>query len=432
MASKKFDRRQFLQSSAVSGAIFGGTLSVAACGEGNTKPSVSGAVAAKAPAIEAPAPLPSESDITISEVRTYIMEDAIFVKVTTASGHEGWGECDAGSHEVMEAFIHSEHARHVIGEDPFNNELLFDDMFYRSHDFGPGGALSNSIAGIDIALWDIKGKILDVPIYRLLGGKYRDAMPVYGSYGTGRWRMSKEDAVAQAVKFVRNNFRTVKCRMQIRESHLNPVNDRTIEYVDAIEKEIGNDAELFVDINNGYSAARAIQVGRILQEEYGHRFYEEPCSDQNHSETAEVVAALDMGILSGEKEYTLWQIDELIRYANPDYLNPDVIKAGGITVMDKIATLAQARQKPMILHNTRPTISTAASLHLVAAMPTVGPFFEFPDVDKFPDMIGTVKNYLDYGDGEIKVPTGPGLGMEIDEEKVAARAVSMKVTTADD
>lgn len=141
---------------------------------------------------------------------------------------------------------------------------------------------------------------------------------------------------------------------------------------------------------------------------------------------------MDLGILSGEKEYTLWQLDELIRYANPDYLNPDVIKAGGITVMDKIAALAQARQKPMILHNTRPTISTAASLHLVAAMPTVGPFFEFPDVDNYPDMIATVKNYLDYGDGEIRVPTGPGLGMEIDEEKVAARSLSMKVTAADD
>lgn len=272
MASKQFDRRQFLQNSAVSGISLGGVLSLAACGQGDQKVSVANAASSTDAPIEAPSPLPSESDITISEVRTYIMDDAIFVKVTTESGHEGWGECDAGSHEVMEAFIHSEHAQRVVGKDPFDNEPLFDAMFYRAHDFGPGGALSNSIAGIDIALWDLKGKILDVPIYRLLGGKYRDSMPVYGSYGTGRWRMSKEDAVAQAVKFVRNDFRTVKCRMQIRESHLNPVNDRTLEYVDAIENEIGNDAELFVDINNGYSAARAIQVGRVLQEQYGHRF----------------------------------------------------------------------------------------------------------------------------------------------------------------
>ena len=122
----------------------------------------------------------------------------------------------------------------------------------------------------------------------------------------------------------------------------------------------------------------------------------------------------------------------MIRYANPDYLNPDVIKAGGITVMDKLATFAQARQKPMILHNTRPTISTAASLHLVAAMPTVGPFFEFPDVDRFPEQIATTREYLHYRDGEIAVPTGPGLGLEIDEERVAARSRSVRTSSADD
>ncbi len=372
---------------------------------------------------------PTESDLVIREVKTFVMDDAIFVKLTTDSGVSGWGECDAGSHYVMEAFIHSEHAGRVLGRDPFDNERLYDDMFYRSHDFGPGGALSNSIAGIDIALWDLKARILDVPLYRLLGGKYRDRMPIYGSYGVGRWqRMSKREAAAQAVKFVREGLRTVKCRMQIRENHLNPVEDRTLEYVDAIEKEIGNDAELFVDINNGYSAARAIQVGRVLQDKYGHRFYEEPCSDQNHVETARVVDALDIAVIAGEKEYTLWQLDELIRYANPDYLNPDVIKAGGITVMQKIGVLAQARQKPMILHNTRPTISTAASLQLAASLPAIGPFFEYPEADRFVEQIGTVKDYPRLDDGYLVVPDTPGIGIELDEEKVLARSRQVRVS----
>ena len=373
---------------------------------------------------------PTESDLRIAEIKTYIMDDAIFVRVTSDSGVTGWGECDAGSHHVMDAFIHTEHARRVIGRDPFDNEPIYDDMFYRSHDFGPGGALSNSIAGIDIAIWDLKARILDVPLYRLLGGLYRRRMPIYGSYGTGRWeRLDKRQAVAQAVKFVREGFRTVKCRMQIREDHLNPAEDRTIEYVDAIEAEIGNDAELFVDINNGYSAARAIQIGRVLQDEYGHRFYEEPCSDQNHVETARVVDALDMGVIAGEKEYTLFQVDELITHANPDFLNPDVIKAGGVTVMKKIAALAQMRQKPLIFHNTRPTISTAATLQLAASSPTVGPFFEYPEADRFTGQIGTVREYLDVDDGFITVPDRPGIGIDIDEEKVLAR--SSKVTASD-
>jgi len=374
---------------------------------------------------------PRESDLRIAEVKTYLMDDGIFVRVTTDSGVSGWGECDAGSNYVMDAFIHSEHAQHVLGSDPFDNEPIYDDMLYRSHDFGPGGALSNSIAGIDIALWDLKARLLDVPLYRLLGGLYRKRMPIYGSYGTGRWaRLDKRAAVAQAVKFVRDGFKTVKCRMQIREDHLNPANDQTIAYVDAIEKEIGRDAELFVDINNGYSAARAIQIGRILQDKYGHRFFEEPCSDQNHVETARVVEALDLGIIAGEKEYTLFQLDELITYANPDYLNPDVIKAGGITVMKKIAALSQMRQKPLIFHNTRPTISTAATLQLAASSPTVGPFFEYPDRDRFPEQIAVVKDYLDIRDGYITVPDSPGIGIDIDEEKVIARSSEVNVSSA--
>ncbi len=372
---------------------------------------------------------PTESDLRIAEIKTYLMDDGIFVRVTTDSGVSGWGECDAGSNYVMDAFIHSEHAQHVLGEDPFDNEPIYDDMFYRAHDFGPGGALSNSIAGIDIALWDLKARLLEVPLYRLLGGLYRERLPIYGSYGTGRWRgLDKREAVAQAVKFVRDGFQTVKCRMQIREDHLNPANDQTIAYVDAIEKEIGRDAELFVDINNGYSAARAIQIGRILQDKYGHRFFEEPCSDQNHIETAKVVDALDLGIIAGEKEYTLFQVDELITYANPDYLNPDVIKAGGITIMNKIKALSQMRQKPLIFHNTRPTISTAATLQLAASAPTVGPFFEYPDRDRFTEQIAVVKEYLDVRDGYITVPESPGIGIDIDEAKVIARSSKVNVS----
>lgn len=366
---------------------------------------------------------PSESDLRIAEVKSYIMDDATFVRVTTDSGVSGWGECDSGLRHVADAFIHTEHAQHVLGKDPFDNEPIYDQMFYRAHDYGPGGALSNSIAGIDIAIWDLKARILDVPLYRLLGGLYRERMPIYGSYGTGRWEgMDKQQAVAQAVKFVRGGFRTVKCRMQIREDHLNPIEDHTIEYVDAIEKEIGNDAELFVDINNGYSAARAIQIGRVLQDKYGHRFYEEPCSDQNHIETARVVEALDIGVIAGEKEYTVFQLDELITYANPDFLNPDVVKAGGITVMKKIATLSQMRQKPLIFHNTRPTISTAVTLQLAASSPLVGPFFEYPEAENFKELIGVVKEYLDVADGYISVPDSPGIGIDIDEKKVIARS----------
>lgn len=377
---------------------------------------------------------PSGSDLKIAEVKTFVLgRRGLWVKITTDSGLSGWGETDAGRPKLMEAFVQDYMARHVVGRDPFDTGPVSEEIFYAHHDFGPGGALANAIAGINIALWDLKARILELPLYRLLGGQYRDRIDVYGSYGTDRWtRMTPGEAADKAERFVDLGFRTVKCRMQIRESHLNPIEDRTVEYIDTIHRRLGGRAELFTDINNGYSANRAIQIGRVLQDEYGMRFFEEPCSDQNHSETKQVVDALDMGIIAGEKEYTPWQVEELIRYADPDFLNPDVIKCFGITGMHRIGTLAQVNQKPIIMHNTRPVISTAASLQLAASYPIIGPFMEYMDIaeEKYAREVELCDAYLDYEEGALKIPDTPGIGIEINEARVEALATSVRVSTA--
>ena len=404
-------RRDFL-----AGAAAFSTFSVGAC----------------ASLIEPAYAAPSESDLKIVEVKTFALgRRGLWVKLVTDSGVVGWGETDAGRPLLFETFIQDYMAEDVLGRDPFNSGPVSEDLFYSNHDFGPGGALANAISGIDIALWDLKAKILGVPLYRLLGGAYRDKIPVYGSYGTNRWQsMTPQEAADKALSFVDLGFDTVKCRMQVRESHLNPVEDRTIEYMDTIHKALGGRAELFTDINNGYSAAQAIQIGRVLQDEYGFRFLEEPCSDQNHSETKRVVDALDLAIIAGEKEYTPWQIEELIRYGDPDFLNPDVIKAFGVTGMQKYGVLSQVNQKPIIMHNTRPVISTAASLHLGASYPILGPFMEYMDVreENYAREVALTDVYLDYEDSALKVPQTPGLGIEINESRVEDLASSVRVS----
>ncbi|MEO1656681.1 MAG: mandelate racemase/muconate lactonizing enzyme family protein [Pseudomonadota bacterium] len=377
---------------------------------------------------------PLDSDLVITEIKSFVMDDGFFVKITADNGVSGWGETDAGRPSLFQTYLHDAMAKRVLGRDPFDTSPILENIFYREHDFGPGGALANTLAGIDIALWDLKARVLEVPIYKLLGGQYRDKMPIYGSYGTKRWtRMTPEQAADKAEKFADRGFRTVKCRMQVRESHLDPVEDRTIEYLRTIKNRLrGTDVELFTDINNGYSVARAIQIGRVLQDELGFRFFEEPCSDQHHKHTAEVVDALDLAIIAGEKEYTPFQLQELITYANPDYINPDVIKAMGITGMHKIGVLSQVNQKPIIMHNTRPVISTAASLQLAASYPIIGPFMEFVDVDDHADMIDAADEYLTYKDGHLLIPSTPGLGIEINEEKITERSSSIRVAEFDD
>jgi L-alanine-DL-glutamate epimerase-like enolase superfamily enzyme len=181
---------------------------------------------------------------------------------------------------------------------------------------------------------------------------------------------------------------------------------------------------MLVDINNGYTAARAVQVGKQLRDELNILFLEEPCSDQLHAETAAAVRALDVPIIAGEKEYTRWQLRELITMANPDILNPDTIKAGGITEMKKIAAIAQAYGKPIICHNTRPTLGTAASLHFIASIPNCGPLMEFVDIDNFRELRSLMKNNPRFEAGYLFVPEGPGLGIEVDEAAVRKAVIA--------
>jgi L-alanine-DL-glutamate epimerase-like enolase superfamily enzyme len=372
---------------------------------------------------------PSASDLKITELATYLLKDALLVKLTTDSGIEGWGECERGVDTTIEELLYTEGSKYVLGADPFQTMPALYDFFYDEHD-QLGGTLAGAIAGLDIAMWDLKARILDVPIWRLLGGRYRDRMTVYGSFATDRWqKMSPKEAADVALKFVRRGLDTVKCRMQVRESHLDPRDDRTVEYVEAIKKRVPKDTEVFVDINNGYSVKRAILIGQELHDRFGMQYYEEPCSDQNHANTRKVAEALPMYIIAGEKEYTPFQLQEMVTYADPDYLNPDVIKHMGITGMQRAGIISQLNQKPIIMHNTRPTVSTAASLQLAASYPIIGPFMEYPDEDKFPRLLDIMKEPFTFDGSDMMVPEGPGLGIEINEEEVRAQARAVRTRT---
>jgi L-alanine-DL-glutamate epimerase-like enolase superfamily enzyme len=365
------------------------------------------------------------TNITVKTVETFVVKGACFVKITASDGSFGWGEADADNAPLMAAFIHNGLKEKVIGQNPWNTEKLWDTMFYSNHDQGPGGALANAIAGIDIALWDWKGRALGLPVHQLLGGRYRDRIRVYGSFGVrGGRAMNADQAGAQAAKFVARGFTAVKLRMQIRENNQNPDPDPTLTYARAVRRAIGPNIDLLVDINNGYTAARAVEMGQRLREELNILFLEEPCSDQVHAETAAAVKALDVPIIAGEKEYTRWQLRELITLGNPDFLNPDTIKAGGLSEMKKVAAIAQAYGKPIICHNTRPTLGTAASLHFIASIPNCGPLMEFVDVDNFKDLMSMMKNNPRYEAGYLYVPQTPGLGIEVDEAAVRKAVIA--------
>ncbi|HVN32859.1 MAG TPA: mandelate racemase/muconate lactonizing enzyme family protein [Thermoanaerobaculaceae bacterium] len=405
------DRRVFLKWLALAGGAAG--LAEA------SRAALTGADVGASPPSPAPAAVgPGRAPVRVTDVRTWRMHDALFVEVVSDAGVAGWGEC-GDDHAFMERFVQSELKERVVGQDPFDGERLWDLMFYRNHDLGPGGVLTNAIAGVDCALWDLKGRLLGLPVHKLIGGAYRDRVRVYGSFGIGNTKkMPPEQAARKAARFVEKGFTAVKVRLQIRELNLNPEPEIAFDYVRAVRQAIGEHIDLLVDANNGYTAARAIQVGRRLYEEFNIRYFEDPVSDQTDAEMAQVVAALEVPIIAGEKEYTRWQLRDLIVSGNVDVINPDVVKVGGITEMKKIAALAQTYQKPIIPHNTRPTLATAASLQFVASIPNMGPFMEFPDIDEFTELLAVMKTNVEFRDGYLTVPTRPGLGVEVDAEAV--------------
>ena len=388
---------------------------------------LAGISGALAPAATAQIASKASGRTEIAEIKTYVVPGACFVKATASNGAFGWGEADADNPPLMGAFINNGLKQEVIGQPVWDAERLWDRMFYANHDHGPGGALANAIAGIDIALWDLRGRLLGLPVYQLIGGMYRDRIRAYGSFGVAFGKaMTSAQAAAQAAKFVKQGFTAVKLRMQIRESRQNPYPDPTLEYARAVRKAIGPDVDFWVDINGGYSAPRAIQMAGILQRELNVLFLEEPVSDQTHTETAAVVRAVDLPVVMGEKEYTRWQQRELLLYGNPDVLNPDPIKAGGLTEMKKIAALAQTYGKPIMCHNTRPTLSTAAALHFCASIPNSAPLLEYVDLEweRYRHLPAFMRNNVEFKDGYLLVPKGPGLGLAVDEERVQRAAVA--------
>jgi L-alanine-DL-glutamate epimerase-like enolase superfamily enzyme len=362
----------------------------------------------------------NKSDVRITGIKTFRFKNnrGLFVKIETDEGTSGWGEASPNNSETTETFIHTGLKHLVTGQDPFQVEPLWDKMFWENHDLGPSGILPYAIAGVDNALWDLKGKLLNVPVYKLLGGKYRDKFKVYGGFGISGGRVAVDEAVKRAMRLAEKGFKVIKIRVQIRENNLNPDPDPTLLYTRAVQKALPDDVELFIDPNEGYTAHRAIQIGKILQDELGHRYFEAPCPQENNRDTREVAEALDLMVLTGEKCYNRWQFRDLILQANPDAINPDVTKAGGITEGKKIAALAQAFFKTIAPHNTKPTLCTAAALHLMASLSNFGPFIEFIETERYEEVMSVFDNHIEFRDGNLILPEGPGLGLHPDEKRL--------------
>lgn len=352
----------------------------------------------------------------ITEIESIVLMDRLhIVKVHTDEGLVGVGEVSPMNAAVTHTLIERALRPLLLGEEATDIERLWRRMYTKPFKLGPAGAQLNAIAGIDIALWDLLGKASGQPVYKLLGGKYRQGAKVYASSMSRS--MTPQQEAERALSFKEQGFHGYKIHSSTPWMHDDGF-DQTVETVTAVRSLVGDDFPILVDVNNAYYEHTAIRVAHAL-EELGVWHFEEPLAAHDYEGYARLASAVDIPIAVGEQEYSIWQFRDLIRVGQVDILQPDVIKCGGITELKKIAVLADTFSKPITVHNTQQTIGTAAHAHVWVSTPACVYPQEY-NIEHNPILHDTPiwKNPLVPVDGVITPFELPGLGVELDDDVV--------------
>jgi L-alanine-DL-glutamate epimerase-like enolase superfamily enzyme len=342
-----------------------------------------------------------------------------FVRVHTDEGITGLGEIGSRETATTDPLVRKGLAPLLLGRSPFDIERLWHEMLHKGYKLGPSGGLLEAMAGIDIALWDIVGKAAGLPLYDLLGGRYRTELKVYAS--SNRRDLSPEEEAERAASFRDEGYDAYKIHSFVRwqyDDGLQQSRDHTVATVRAIRDRVGDDFDILVDVTNAYHPHTALRVARELEELKAWHL-EEPIVDYDLAGYAQLAAAADIAIAAGENCYTRWQFRDLILIGQVDIIQPDVIKCGGISEFRKIAALAQTFNKPITVHNTQPTVGTVAHMHLWANIsscvyPQEYSIEPHPLRDEWPilDEPPVVRA------GAIELTSRPGLGVNLDDAVV--------------
>ncbi|MBM3958391.1 MAG: mandelate racemase/muconate lactonizing enzyme family protein [SAR202 cluster bacterium] len=348
---------------------------------------------------------------TTARGHTWSYRNWLFLKVYTDEGITGIGEC-SGWPRVIETAI-KDISPLLAGEDPFDIERIWQKILVATMGHGMTGIVgSGAMTGIDMALWDIKGKALKTPVYNLLGGKMRDRIRIYGHAGTPERALSLKARGITAVK-------------------TGGVVD-TVGKVEAIRNAVGDEMDIMVDAHGPpwFTTKDAILIGKAL-EPYDLLFYEDPVAPENVEALARVQDSVDIPIAAGERLSHIWGARQLIERELVDVLQPDTGRAGGITQMKKLAALCEGHYILMAPHSgSLGPVAEFAALHVMAAIPNALILERVED--DVPIRYKVIEPVLKQEKGYLKVPDAPGLGVDINEELVKANPSKGNVSVPGD
>lgn len=351
----------------------------------------------------------------ITEIKTRKVKHYLFVQVYTDAGIVGLGEAGNWAQlNATEAAIHK-FGEYLIGKDPCRIED-YNQNFYRSQYFR-GSVIMSAISALDIALWDIKGKALGVPVYELLGGPTRDKVRVYASPMT---KVQEPKALAESyVQLKEMGFTAAKIfvngpissKKDGRDEFFSGRIEDELEKVRLCREAVGYEFDFVLEVHRGMTLPEAVTFGRAV-EKYRPMVLEDSVPPDNMDTMAQVAAKVGVPIASGERFINLREFQILLSRQAVQYVRPDVCAVGGITTSKKICSLAEAHDVLIIPHNPLGPVSTAACLQICASIPNLG-IQELPGFCLNGAEDAMVKTPLSFENGCMLVPDGPGIGIEL-------------------
>jgi L-alanine-DL-glutamate epimerase-like enolase superfamily enzyme len=352
-------------------------------------------------------PIPEANRVALG-IGTAVKRDAVIVKVTTSGGVTGWGEAHHGrAHTAVAKLIETTLKQLILNMDADDVVGVWDRMYrfqLASHGMGAGACLAMS--GIDMALWDIRGKALGLPLYKLLGGS-RKPIPAYAG-GVSLGYQDPEKLIDEARKSLDQGYKALKLRV-------GDSVQKDIQRMRAVRKAFGDELVILTDANIGYELD---DVRRVMpaMDELGIGWLEEPFPAHDHRSYREAKLCGRTPLAAGENHYTRFEFDRVIEDGAVTILQPDLSKSGGITECLRIAAMGSAQKLPVHPHSSMTGLNHAASIHFLAAIDNGG-YFE-GDVsksNKFRDELVANPGAIDK-DGNVWPLDKPGLGVEVDEE----------------
>lgn len=353
----------------------------------------------------------------ITDVKLRHIKHYLFVEIYTDEGIKGLGEAGNWTFVKATATAIEKFIPALIGKDPFRIED-FNQNFYRAQYFR-GSVVMSAISAIDIALWDIKGKKLGVPVYELLGGKTRERVRCYAS--PMKIEPDLPSLVESYKKLQNQGFTAAKIFINGTPSPTDGRDEfysgriqRELEKVKAVREAVGYDFDLVLEAHRGMNTPEAISFGRAV-EEYRPMVFEDPVAPDNINTMAEVASKIGVPIATGERYIDIREFEMLMHLNAAQYVRPDVCTIGGITAAKKIAAIAEAHDVLLIPHNPLGPVSTAACLQICASIPNLG-IQELPGFCLNGAEDKMVKEPLHFKDGFLIIPEAPGIGVELTDD----------------